>query len=75
MSKKYQVAMILGIFVLSILPVFAAKALKTDLPLVTPYTGSKIYSKDVKQYDEYRVFKGWNKEAKEYNTQMLEGKK
>lgn len=56
------------------LPVQAAKPDKTDHPLVTPYEGSSVYSKDVKQYDEYRVFKGWDKEKKEYDTQTLEGK-
>lgn len=60
--------------VLSAAGAFAAKPDKSDHPLVTPYLGSTAYSKDMKEYDEYRVFMGWNKEAKEYNTQMLEGK-
>ena len=55
-------------------PVLAAKPDKSDHPLVAPYAGSTVYSKDVKQYDEYRVFKGWDKEAKQYNTEKLEGK-
>lgn len=55
-------------------PTLAAKQEKTDHPLVSPYAGSTIYSKDVKQYDEYRVFKGWDKDAKKYNEETLEGK-
>ncbi len=52
----------------------AAKQPKTDHPLVSPYQGSSIYSKNVMQYEEYRVFKGWDSTAKKYNTQMIEGK-
>ncbi len=52
---------------------FAAKPDKSDHPLVSPYAGSTVYSKDVKQFDAYRVFKGWDKAAKKYNTQTLEG--
>ncbi len=74
MGKQYWIIAILAIAIISVQPVFAAKKLKTNHPLVTPYAGSSIYSKDVKQYDEYRVFKGWNKETKKYNTQILEGK-
>jgi len=74
MCKEYWTTVILALIIMSAHPVFAAKKDKTDHPLVSAYAGSKLYSKDVKQYDEYRVFKGWDKEAKEYNTQMLEGK-
>ncbi len=52
----------------------AKKPAYTDHPILSAYDGSKIYSKDVKQYDEYRIFKGWDKENKEYNTETLEGK-
>ncbi len=55
-------------------PALAAKPDTTDHPLVSSYEGSKVYRKDIKQYDEYRVFLGWDKEAKEYKTRMLEGK-
>lgn len=74
MRNKCSIAVILTITILSIHPAFAARKEKTDHPLVTPYAGSSIYSKDVKQYDEYRVFKGWDKAEKKYNTQTLEGK-
>ncbi|PIR34512.1 MAG: hypothetical protein COV36_00635 [Alphaproteobacteria bacterium CG11_big_fil_rev_8_21_14_0_20_44_7] len=55
-------------------PAFAAKPNHTDHPLLSAYEGSTIYSKDMKEYDEYKVFRGWDKETKEYNTEMLEGK-
>jgi len=74
MRKKYSIAAILTITILLLQPAFSAKIKKTDHPLVTPYAGSSIYSKGVKQYDEYRVFKGWNKKEKKYNTQTFEGK-
>ena len=62
------------IFTLLAAPVQAAKPDKTDHPLVSAYKGSTVYSKDTKQYDEYRVFRGWDKATGKYNTQMLEGK-
>ncbi|MCU7850571.1 MAG: OmpA family protein [Candidatus Thiodiazotropha sp. (ex Monitilora ramsayi)] len=65
---------LLSLFLLFSQSTFAAKKIKTDHPLVTPYTGSKIYSKKVTQFDEYSVFKGWDKTNKQYNTQELEGK-
>lgn len=74
MGKSKWIFAILIITLISVQPVLSAKKVKTNHPLVTPYAGSRIYSKDVKQYDEYRVFKGWNKEAKKYITQVLEGK-
>lgn len=55
-------------------PALAAPEAKTDHPLVTPYAGSSIYSKDVKAFDAYRVFQGWDAAAKAYKTQTLEGK-
>jgi OOP family OmpA-OmpF porin len=55
-------------------PALAAREAKTDHPLVTPYAGSSIYSKDVKAFDAYRVFQGWDAAAKAYKTQTLEGK-
>lgn len=66
--------LLMALCLLSVTPAWAAKPDKTDHPLVSPYAGSTLYSKDTKQYDEYRVFKGWNKEEKEFNTQTLEGK-
>lgn len=74
MLRNYWLVFIFAITLSSTHSAFAAREVKTDHPLVTPYEGSTIYSKDVKQYDEYTVFKGWDKEAKEYNTQVLEGK-
>lgn len=47
---------------------------KRDHPLISAYSGSTVYSKDVKEYDAYQVFKGWNEETKQYETQSLEGK-
>ena len=70
-------ALLLAVSALTLLfsqNILAAKKVKTDHPLVSPYTGSSIYSKHVKQFDEYTVFKGWDKAAKQYNTQYLEGK-
>lgn len=57
-----------------ITPTYAAREPKTDHPLISAYSGSSIYSKDVKEYDEYRVFLGWEKEKKEYLSKSLEGK-
>lgn len=74
MSKQYWLVVIIAITISSVHPALAAKKVKTDHSLVTPYDGSRIYSKDVKQYDEYRAFKGWIKEQKKYTTQLLEGK-
>ena len=53
---------------------FAAKAVHTDHPLVTPYSGSSIHSKDVKAFDAYRVFMGWDAATKGHKTQTLEGR-
>ena len=74
MRRLYWSVTILAIVVLVVHPALAAKKGKTDHPLVKPYEGSKIYSKDVKEFDEYNVFKGWDKATKKYNTQTLEGK-
>ena len=67
----------IGVLMMSVFlaqAVYAVKQEKTDHPLVSAYAGSSIYSKDIKQFDEYRVFKGWDKETKEYRTEVLEGK-
>jgi outer membrane protein OmpA-like peptidoglycan-associated protein len=53
--------------------VIAAKPY-TDHPLVGAYEGSTIHSKEVTEYDEYTMFKGWEKETKRYITDSLEGK-
>ena len=37
-------------------PALAAKPNHTDHELLSAYEGSSIYSKDVKQYDEYKIF-------------------
>ena len=74
MRRFYWLVPILAIVVLSAHPALAAKNAKTDHPLVKPYEGSKIYSKNVKEFGEYSVFKGWDKATKKYNTQLLEGK-
>lgn len=74
MKKKYWLIVILAISISSVHLAIAVKNVKTDHSLVTPYEGSKIYSKSVKQFDEYRAFKGWIKEQKKYETQKLEGK-
>jgi outer membrane protein OmpA-like peptidoglycan-associated protein len=55
-------------------PVLAAKPDKSDHPLVSPYAGSTVYSKDMKQFDEYKVFKGWDKAKEDYIAETLEGK-
>ncbi len=73
-TQTIFLAVIAGCILTFSLNAFAAKEEKTDHPLLKAYEGSSIYSKDVKQYDEYRVFKGWDKEANEYNTERLEGK-
>ena len=74
MDIKHWMIVILAITILLVHPALAAKKGKTDHPLVRPYEGSKIYSKSVKEFDGYHVFKGWDKKTKKYNTQMLEGK-
>ena len=56
MTMSIRIIVILTIFIASVQPVFAAKKVKTDHPLLNPYSGSTIYKKDIKQFDEYRVF-------------------
>jgi hypothetical protein len=51
-----------------------AQADKTDHPLISPYEGSTLSKKDVKAYDEYRLFKGWDKDTKDFITETLEGR-
>ncbi len=74
MNKLFRIILTLSAAILTALPAFAAREVKTDHPLVTPYAGSSLYSKEVKEFDSYRVFMGWDKTAKEYKTQDLEGK-
>ncbi|WP_339725495.1 OmpA family protein [uncultured Paraglaciecola sp.] len=54
--------------------VLAAKEVKTDHPLIAAYEGSKIYRKKSKEYDEYELFKGYDKAQKDYISETLEGK-
>ena len=74
MTKLFQTILTLSVAVLTAMPAFAAREVKTDHPLVSAYAGSSIYSKEVKEFDSYRVFMGWDKTTKEYKTQDLEGK-
>ena len=74
MIKEHWKIVMLVFAILLVHSALAAKKAKTDHPLVKPYEGSKIYSKNVAQFDEYSVFKGWDKATKKYNTQKLEGK-
>jgi OOP family OmpA-OmpF porin len=73
MRRALTTTIILGALLTSACAL-AAKPDKTDHPLVSPYAGSTVYSKDFKQFDEYRVFKGWDKATKKYATQTLEGR-
>lgn len=54
--------------------VLAAKKVHTDHPLIAAYEGSKIYTKKSKEYDEYELFKGYDKQQKDYLTETLAGK-
>lgn len=47
---------------------------ETNHPLVVPYEGSSLHNKQVKEFDAYSLFKGWNKQSKAYVTEALEGK-
>ena len=62
------------LFLLISVDVIAAKQVHTDHPLIAAYEGSKIYSKSIKEYDEYQLFKGYDKAQKQYLTETLEGK-
>jgi outer membrane protein OmpA-like peptidoglycan-associated protein len=59
---------------LSTTEVFAAKKVHTDHPLIAAYEGSKIYSKKSKEFDEYELFKGYDKQQKAYVSETLVGK-
>lgn len=74
MNQFYFASITLAISLLFSIPALAAKPDKSDHPLVSPYQGSSVYKKEVKEFDEYRVFKGWDKESNAYNTETLEGK-
>lgn len=57
------------------LPVFAqGRTPLTDHPLISPYEGSKIRRKDVKEFDEYNAFTGMDESGKEPTGLALEGK-
>lgn len=67
---------ILAMVILSFaLPVFAqGRASLTDHPLISPYEGSEIRRKDVKEFDEYNAFTGMDESGKEPTGIALEGK-
>lgn len=46
----------------------------TDHPLISPYEGSEIRRKDVKEFDEYNAFTGMDESGKEPIGIALEGK-
>ena len=46
----------------------------TDHPLISPYEGSVIRRKDVKEFDEYNAFMGMDETGKEPTGLALEGK-
>ncbi len=52
----------------------AQAADKTDHPLLRAYEGSVLRKKDVKEFDEYQAFRGYDNEAKEVIGEVLEGK-
>lgn len=57
------------------LPAFGqARAPLTDHPLISPYEGSVIRRKDVKEFDEYSAFTGMDESGKEPAGLALEGK-
>jgi outer membrane protein OmpA-like peptidoglycan-associated protein len=51
-----------------------ARAPLTDHPLITPYEGSLIRRKDVKEFDAYNAFTGMDDEGKEPAGLALEGR-
>lgn len=75
MKQLFAIFVLLSVvFLVSTFEVFAAKKVHTDHPLIAAYSGSKIYSKKSKEYDEYELFKGYNKQQKAFITETLEGK-
>ncbi|MDJ0783624.1 MAG: OmpA family protein [Desulfosarcinaceae bacterium] len=74
MANRHLFLGIIAILITTSPSTLSGKTNKTNHPLVTPYAGSSIYSKDVTQFDEHRVFMGWKKDSKEFKVQVLEGK-
>lgn len=72
MLKGFVVASVcLGLAI----PVFAqGRASLTDHPLISPYEGSDLRRKDVKEFDEYSAFTGMDESGKEPTGIALEGK-
>ena len=56
------------------LPAFAQRTPRTDHPLISPYQGSEIRRKDVKEFDEYNAFTGMDDSGTEPTGIALEGK-
>ncbi len=50
------------------------RAALTDHPLVSPYEGSEIRRKDVKEFDEYNAFMGMDESGKTPTGPTLEGR-
>lgn len=50
------------------------KAPLTDHPLVSPYEGSDLRRKDVKEFDEYSAFTGMDESGKNTTSLSLEGR-
>lgn len=69
-----NIVMLISLLCMNPVQGFAAKQAFTDHPLVAAYEGSKIHSKKSKEYDEYELFKGFDKAKKKYITETLEGK-
>ncbi len=68
-----QTPPILIILLFVALPAYSA-ADKTDHPLIQAYTGSDLRSKDTKEFDEYRLMTGFDKEEKVPSGPKLEGR-
>ncbi len=63
------------VFLGLVLPAFAqGRASLSDHPLISPYEGSEIRRKDVKEFDEYNAFTGMDESGKEPTGIALEGK-
>lgn len=66
---------LLTILIFTACPVLAqGRAALTDHPLVSPYEGSDIRRKDVKEFDEYSAFMGMDETGKDPTGLQLEGK-
>lgn len=68
--KQLALAAVLAVFALPA----HAQADKSDHPLVSPYEGSIVRRKDVKEFDEYQAFTGMDDTGKEPMSIDLEGK-